>query len=72
LAEAAQLTPCEQLAQSTCYLTEEEKDDWPAGGRDMALELWGEGVDLPHRFIELPSSARSELTAALEHREALK
>jgi len=28
LAEAKQLTPCEQLAQLTCYLTEEDKDDW--------------------------------------------
>src|SRR5882724_12275635 len=28
LAEAAQLTPAEQLVQSTCYLTEEDKDDW--------------------------------------------
>src|SRR5882724_7056827 len=28
LAEAAQLTPSECLAQSTCYLTGEDKDDW--------------------------------------------
>src|SRR5882724_8054597 len=28
LAEAAQLTPAECLAQSTQYLTEEDKDDW--------------------------------------------
>ena len=28
LAEPAQLTPDECLAQSTCYLTEEDKDDW--------------------------------------------
>src|SRR5882724_27268 len=28
LAKAAQLTPAKQLAQSTCYLTKEDKDDW--------------------------------------------
>jgi len=28
LAEAAQLTPGEHLAQATCYLTEEDKGDW--------------------------------------------
>src|SRR5882724_3147751 len=28
LSEAAQLMPAEQLAQSTHYLTEEDKDDW--------------------------------------------
>src|SRR5882724_2479025 len=28
LAKAAQLTPGKHLAQSTCYLTKEDKDDW--------------------------------------------
>jgi len=28
LAKATQLTPCKQLAQSTHYLTEEDKYDW--------------------------------------------
>src|SRR5882672_10850410 len=28
LAEAAQLTPCERLSHSTCYLDKEDKDNW--------------------------------------------